>query len=274
MPNQAMLCPQCRKLISADEPVCPYCGVKLTGPLRGRSLFSLSGQQLIRLVIYANIAMFALSLLIAPRLSSLSANPMQLLSPDSRSLLWLGATGALPIGHYHRWWSLLSANYLHGNLLHIVFNMLAFRQLSTLTLVEYGVSRTFSIYTLSGIIGFYISYVVGIPLTIGASAAVCGLMGALLYYGISRGGVYGQALYRQVGGWIVTLFLFGLLIPGINNWGHGGGILAGAGLGYLMGYSDRQPEKPWHRRLAGVCMLATAAVLIWAVASSILLRLS
>jgi len=44
------------------------------------------------------------------------------------------------------------------------------------------------------------------------------LIGALLYYGKSRGGIFGQSLFKQLSGWVIGIGLFGLLVPGINNW--------------------------------------------------------
>ena len=78
----------------------------------------------------------------------------------------------------HRFWTLVSANYLHGSILHIFFNMAALRQLGLLVAREYGVYRMFIIYTLGGIIGFFISYLASVSWTIGASAAVCSLAGS------------------------------------------------------------------------------------------------
>ncbi len=132
----------------------------------------------------------------------------------------------------------------------------------------------FVIYSLSGVIGFWISYLAGIAFTIGASASVCGLVGAILYYGKSRGGVYGKNLYRQIAVWVVFLFIFGLVVPGINNWGHGGGILAGIVLGYLLGYQERKRENLFHKILAGGCAVATLLVLIWAVYTAVLYRVA
>jgi rhomboid protease GluP len=132
----------------------------------------------------------------------------------------------------------------------------------------------FVIYTMSGIIGFLISYLAGIAFTIGASASVCGLVGAVLYYGRSRGGIYGRNLYRQISIWIVFIFVFGLMVPGINNWGHGGGILAGIIFGYLLGYQEKRKEGIIHKMLAGVCATLTLAVLIWAVGTSLYFRLT
>jgi rhomboid protease GluP len=112
-----------------------------------------------------------------------------------------------------------------------------------LVIREYGTHRMIVIYTLSGVGGFLVSYLAGVGFTIGASAAVCGLIGAALYYGKSRGGIYGQAVYRQVGGWALGIVLFGLLVPGINNWAHGGGMAAGILMGLLSGIPRTQKGK-------------------------------
>jgi len=150
--------------------------------------------------------------------------------------------------------------------------MVAFRQIAHLVLQEYGTYRMLILYTFSGITGFLVSYLAGVSFTIGASAAVCGLIGATLYYGKSRGGVYGQTIFRQIGGWALGLFLFGLLVPGVNNWGHGGGICAGVILGFLLGYQERAREGLFHKILAGVCVALTVLILAWAVVSGIYYR--
>ena len=62
--------------------------------------------------------------------------------------------------------------------------------------------------TFSGVFGFFVSYLAGVTFTIGASAAVCGLIGAALYFGKSRGGIYGQTIYRQIGGWAIGIFSY------------------------------------------------------------------
>jgi rhomboid protease GluP len=262
-------------LISVDEPRCPHCGTANPGVWWKNNAWTQglrSPDQLIKAIIYVNVGLYIFSLLLDPLASKLSMNPFSFLSPANRSLVLLGATGTIPIDQLHRWWSVVSANYLHGSVLHILFNMLAFRQLAPFVLQEYGPYRMLSIYTLGGIFGFVVSYFAGVRLTIGASAAVCSLIGASLYYGKSRGGLYGQAVYKQIGGWALGIFLFGFLVPGINNWGHGGGILAGIVLGAMFGYHERRREGVFHRILAGGCMVLTVAVLAWAVVSAVALR--
>jgi len=273
--RKSILCPNCGKLISADEPKCPYCDIRRPGSWRTNNFLVrglLQTDQLIKMIIYVNVGMYVISLLFNPLLTSFSLNPLNFLSPDNNSLLLLGATGTIPVDRLHRWWTLLSANYLHGGILHILFNMFAFKQLAPLVAREFGISRMFIIYTAGGIIGFWISWIAGVLFTIGASASICGLIGAMLFYGKSRGGVYGQAIYRQVVGWIIGLFLFGFIIPGINNWGHGGGILAGILFGFILSYQEKKPERLVHKTVAVICIIVTVAVLVWAIASGVYYR--
>jgi rhomboid protease GluP len=175
----------------------------------------------------------------------------------------------VPIDRLGRWWTLLAANYLHGGLLHIFFNMMALRQLAPFIAREYGPARLVILYTVGGILGFWVSYLAGVRFTIGASAALCALIGAILFYGRSRGGVYGQAVFKQVGIWALVIFGLGLLLPNINNWGHGGGIVAGALLGWVLGYEEKRAETATHRTLAAICAAATVGVLVWAVVSAV-----
>lgn len=213
-------------------------------------------------IIYVNIGIYLVSLVLDPRAFRFDLNPLTFLSPTYDSLAFLGATGADPISKFHRWWSLLSANYLHGSLLHIFFNMAALRQLGPLISQLFGPYRMFTIYTLGGVAGFFVSYMAGVPFTIGASAALCSLIGAALYYGKSRGGAFGQAVFKQVVSWVIGIALIGL-IPSVNNWGHGGGILAGILIGFLLGYHERKPETLKHNVFAGVCALTTLMTIAW-----------
>lgn len=278
MPNhkrQSLLCPNCKKLISISEKKCPYCGTGNPAAWWKNNILTRGFNDpylLVKSIIGVNIGIYVISLLLNPKGFGLALNPLTFLAPSGRILELLGATGKVPIDAFQRYWTLVSANYLHGSILHIFFNMAAFRQLGLLVAREYGVYRMFIIYTLGGVIGFFISYLASVPWTIGASAAVCSLAGALLYYGKSRGGLYGRAIYKQIGIWVIILFIFGLLVPVINNWGHGGGIAAGIGLGFLLGYQERKKENVLHKLVAGGCAVLTLVILGWAVVSGIYVR--
>ncbi len=274
--KNSLLCPNCRKLVSRDEPTCPYCGISNPGSLWKSNIWTKgfrNPDQVIKSIIYINVGMYILSLLFFPRGIDMTMGPFSMLAPDGRSLLLLGASGTGPVFEYGRWWSVFSANFLHGSLLHIIFNMIAFKQIAPLIIREYGIYRMVTIYLIGGVIGYVVSIFAGIHFTIGASASVCSLIGSALYYGKRRGGVYGQAVYSQLGGWAITIFLFGFLVPGINNWGHGGGMAGGALLGYLLGFNEQKRETITHKSLSGISALATVASLLWAFASSLFILL-
>ena len=104
---------------------------------------------------------------------------------------------------------MLSAVWLHGGLLHILFNLMWIRQLAPAVGELYGPGRMVIIYTVAGVVGFLATSVAGdflcvpaVPaaaprLTVGASASIFGLLGALVYYGRRSGSsvVHSQALY-------------------------------------------------------------------------------
>jgi len=128
MEKNSMLCPNCRKLISADEPTCPYCGLSKPGSLlknRLWGLFSKGFVDIVKIIVYINVGFYIFSIFLSPSSLGLSANPLTFLSPSDRSLFLLGATGAIPIAGFGRWWTLVSASFLHGGILHLFFNMAA-----------------------------------------------------------------------------------------------------------------------------------------------------
>lgn len=275
--KRAVLCPNCGKLISSSETTCPHCGLSSPTSKWKNNPWTkgISDEgMLIRTIIAINAAIYILSLVLYPQGMSMSMNPLTMLSPSGSSLILLGATGTYPIDQLGRWWSLVSANFLHGSILHILFNMMAFEQIAPLITREFGTYRMLVIYIVGGTLGFLLSYLAGVRVTIGASAAVCSLIGAALFYGKSRGGVYGQAVFRQVGGWVIGLFIFGLLIPGINNWGHGGGLIGGALLGMAMGYHETKMENITHKMLAQVCVAITILILAWAIITGLIFRIA
>jgi len=67
----------------------------------------------------------------------------------------------------------------------------------------------------------------------------------------------------------VGLVLFGLFLPGINNWAHGGGIVSGLLIAFLTGYHERRAETWIHRILGTGSILMTAAALLWAVIQTV-----
>jgi rhomboid protease GluP len=267
--RNSILCPNCRKLISADEPRCPHCGQASPGARWRNSALTRgwgSGNQLVKILLYVNIGMYVLSLAIIPSgILGIGMNPLTMLSPSVRSLALLGATGSRLIHGFSGWWTLITANYLHGSALHIFFNMVVLYQISPLILQIYGPYRYFTLYTVGGIVAFLVSYVAAVPITIGASGALCGLIGAALYYRKDRGGLFGRTVFRQIGGWAILILAVGFLMRGVNNWAHIGGMIGGALFALLLGYNEKRRENQLHRLLAGACVVITALSLIFGI---------
>src|SRR5438093_4423461 len=100
------------------------------------------------------------------------------------------------------------------------------RQLAPATSEMYGPSRMVIIYTIAGVFGFTASTLAqafapalagGALWTMGASAPIFGLLGALIYYG-RRGG--SSLISSQAKSWAVMLFVLGFIMPGVDNWAH------------------------------------------------------
>ena len=265
MAQRSIPCPRCGRLIGASEAYCTWCGAARPGVWARVVAWTNSdrnGDWQVTAIIAANVIYYLASLVLSSH-REFSGNPLNFLSPDQASLMLLGTTGSVPVISLGHVWTLIAASYLHGGLLHIFFNMMALRQIGPLVSSEFGPNRMFIIYTLSGVSGYLVSCFAGVSFTIGASASVCGLIGALFYYGKSRGGTFGAAVSREVSGWLISLVLFGLVMPGINNWGHGGGVVGGVVLAKLLGYRDRSAETPGQAFFAVLCLLVTVMVLLW-----------
>ena len=208
------------------------------------------GQLAVKTMIWINVVMFVISLLFSGKDIMFTFNPFFAFTPSMDVLKFLGASGTLPIVTFQTWWSLITANWLHGSLLHILFNMMALKTVSPLIVKEFGVFRMFTIFTVTGMAGFLLSYAGNVPLTVGASGGICGLIGAALFYGKSRGGDWGQFIFKQTSGWVFGLALIGFLLPNINNWSHGGGLITGICIGWLFDYNERRKESLFDRSLA------------------------
>lgn len=274
--KKAVFCPKCGRLVSVDQNHCPWCGQERPGArFRLSTLFAHLQKPggILKVILIANVVFYLLSLFLNPAGAKWSLNPFTALSPDSRSLLMLGATGTIPLSYNGSFWTVITAGFLHGGLLHILFNMAALQQVGALAEKAYGPFRMLLIYLVTGPVGFIVSIFGGVRLTIGASASLCGLIGALLYYGKRRGGFHGKAVYRETMGWVVGLVLFGLFLPGINNWGHGGGLVSGLLLAPLLDFTFRKQEGSLHKWAALFLFALTLGLLIWIGLTAVAYRL-
>jgi len=264
----AVLCPSCGKLVGVQDDTCYNCGRRNPGmwgfaPLLRSFRVALAFENT---VIWACAALYLATLLVDPRHIVIAGGGLSFLAPSQYSLLVFGASGAYPIFGFGRWWTILSAGWLHANLLHIVFNMLWVRQIAPAAAELYGASRAIMIYTISSAVGFSLSSMAGLVMgtspifflrgagiTLGASAPIFGLFGALVLYGRRTGS---SSLHSQAMTYAVILFVFGFVMPGIDNWAHAGGFIGGYAAARF--FDPLRPEREIHLVGAVVCLALTA----------------
>ena len=253
----AILCPSCGRLTNADAPVCLVCGRRNPGMWGFGGALGLLWN-FTNAVTAACVALYVISLIFDPLAALRPRGFLEVFSPSAEALWALGAAGAIP-WHYGRWWTLFTAIYLHGGLLHILFNVLWIRQLGPAVEEIYGPARLVVIFTVSGVAGFVVSNSLGVPFTIGASGSIFGLLGAIVAYGRKRGGVFGRMVLQQYGQWALILFIMGFFMAGVNNWAHAGGFAGGFLSGLGLSLAEHRDETALDKLLAAVAILVTLA---------------
>lgn len=260
----AIVCRSCSRLVGADERKCPYCGAARPS-LWG---FAPALTQLTNVVDVSNLILVACGFLYVTSLAIDFEGVRGLLGPSGISLAKLGMSGGYLVFDLGRWWTILSAGWLHGGLIHILFNMNALRQLGPPVVEFYGTARMVVIYVVSSACGFALSSLMsrveflppmlqGSDRTVGASAAILGLLAALIHYGKRSGQT---RLSNQLWGSVALLVALSLIGLPIDNWAHAGGFGAGWVCARVM--DPLKPEKPTHAVFAILCILATLASLV------------
>jgi rhomboid protease GluP len=151
-------------------------------------------------------------------------------SQDSRVLTVFGAkiNELVAIGQV---WRLFTAMFLHIGVIHLLFNLYALNSLGPLVESYFGHLRFTAIYLIAGLFGSLASYAFSPVPSAGASGAIFGLAGAITVYFLKyreNFGARGRAILNNMFLVIGINLVFGLAQPGIDNWGHMGGLIGGA----------------------------------------------
>jgi rhomboid protease GluP len=274
----SVVCTSCGSLVGVRDDKCYNCGRRNPGMWGFAPLMRSLGNDLgfVPLVIWGSGGLYLLSLLLSGNAMQMGGGLFGFLAPNSGVLFLLGASGGQPVLGFGRWWTLLSAGWLHGSLLHIIFNMMWVRDLGPVVADMYGPGRMVIIYTVAGVSGFMLStfafaflphlpFLSGAGFTVGASASVFGFLGALVYYGRRAGSSYTRSEALR---YALILGFFGFVMRGVDNFAHAGGFFGG----YLIArYLDPlKPERIDHIVIALACLALTFA----AVAASVITGIS
>jgi len=154
---------------------------------------------------------------------------------DIERLLFFGANFG-PLVRGGEVWRLVSSMFLHAGIVHIFFNMYSLYIVGRQIEDFFGKWKYLVIYLLSGICGSLLS--IGFnsdALSVGASGAIFGLFGAMLYFGYNYRGYIGTIIKSQVLPVVVYNLVIGFFISGIDIWGHVGGFIGGLLVARMLG---------------------------------------
>jgi rhomboid protease GluP len=242
------MCPNCRAFVTTSDKVCPYCEAQI-GP---RAVDQRTpGEILGGLIPHAQFTTIMILLI------NTALYAAEMISPQAG----IGRLGAsIPASNMDgEWWRLITAGFLHGGIMHILMNSWALFVLGSQVEELYGTSRFMVFYFTATVAGFWASSHFSLAYyTVGASAGIFGLLGALMAFGLTDKTSLGsmvKASYTQTLIYCVVISF----LPGVSLSAHAGGFAGGFAAAWLA----RTPRarlmwKEWLLKvLASVCLAAT-----------------
>lgn len=265
------MCPSCGTLVGTTATKCHQCGASIRFGMAAasRSLGRMmpTNSPVTYCILSLCCLLYGISLLYSLR----SGNPLMpqggglsaifnIGGIDGNTSFVLGST--LPLGYIialGQWWRLITAIFLHGSLLHIVFNMWVIMDIGPMVEELFGSARYLFLYIATGTFGYFVSAFAG-QRSVGASGALLGLIGLLLASTTRSSSASSQMMRSNLIKWIVYIAIMGFMFSGIDNYAHFGGLAAGFVLGKL--FIDRPPQGQSETRVANILGWGTAILVI------------
>ena len=258
------MCPHCRAFITNKDRVCPYChetvGSRSVSRADGDSLlagFIPHARFTTTMILLLNAALY-----LATGVYSMSSGKGNLFNIDIETLVQFGAKYAPFMTHYGQWWRLVTAGFLHGGLLHIGMNSWVLFDLGAQIEEVFGSPRLIAIYFFATVGGFLASvfWSPSVP-SMGASAGIMGLIGAMIALGMTHRTALGSAIRGIYVRYAIYVLLFGLLpFFNVDNAAHLGGLAAGFVAAWLAGLPRQSADwrEPFWKIASYICLALTA----------------
>ncbi|MDK0863099.1 rhomboid family intramembrane serine protease [Clostridium perfringens] len=178
------------------------------------------------ILIGLNILAFLVCLIIAAALGAGFFRNIVEINPQI--LYWMGAKHNKAIMFHGEYYRLVTSMFLHGGIVHLLFNMYALYILGDFIERVYGAKKYLAIYFVSGIVASIFSLYFSPVMGVGASGAIFGLLGAALVFAYNEKDRIGKGLVTNIIVIILLNVFIGLSISNIDISAHFGGFLAGA----------------------------------------------
>lgn len=252
------MCPNCRAFVTTSDKVCPYCDVQLGLTYRQKTsdVAGLIPRDRLTTVIILGVNTLMYAAMMLHALNVLGSQ--SLMDFPGRTLVQFGAKEPLRIAG-GEWWRYVTAGFLHGGLIHFAMNSWVLMDLGRQVEEFFGTSRFLVIYFVSSIAGFALSNWWSYSISVGASAAIFGLVGGMLGLGLRSKTSLGAEIRDHFGRWAIYGLLMSFLPMRIDIAAHVGGLLAGIAIGYLADrpkLADNAINKMW-RFAAAACVVIT-----------------
>lgn len=180
-------------------------------------------------LIAVNVAVYAVTAYLSRDLINSNINVLIELGAKDNSLIAAG-----------QYWRLLTCMFLHGGILHLAVNMYSLFAVGPVIERFFGKKKYLAIYFISGICSSLLSFYMTPQVSIGASGAIFGVLGACLVFGVEMKDQIGKDFMINVIAVIVLNLFLGFSVAMIDNYGHIGGLVGGIATSFLLFKKKKQ----------------------------------
>ena len=162
---------------------------------------------------------------------------------QSDNLIYMFAVSGLHIRNYHQYYRIITGAFLHGSIFHLLSNCYALYIIGSQIESFYGKKKFLIIYIFSLICGSMFTITLSNYASIGASGAIFGLMGSLLYFGYYYRVYFGSTWQNNILPVILINLILSFLVPNIDYFGHIGGLLGGIIISMAVGLKYKKKKQ-------------------------------
>lgn len=172
--------------------------------------------------------------------------------------LYATSAYSIKMGHY---WVVLTSAFLHADIIHILCNMYSLYFIGVQLETVLGKKKFIVVYLISAIMGSLASALLSGGAAIGASGAIFGLIGAMLYFGYYYRLYLGNVVRSQIIPVILINLFIGFMLPGVDNFGHIGGLVGGIFAAMMVGIEGKSDKM--NRLNGAIITIALMAFLLF-----------